>query len=116
MQTDQDDPDVVAQGVLAALSGDPRNDARWLDLPCGPAVSCVRVNELTLHPEITGTGEPVELLTGQIQVHVPFPTGPYTALFTLDTAAMDYWGEFCEMTAAILRTLSFEEPADEPTG
>jgi hypothetical protein len=44
---------------------------------------------------------------------VPFPTGPYTVVFTLDTAALDHWEQFCELTMAVLRTLSFTgAPAD----
>lgn len=105
--------DMVTQGILAILSSDPYNDARWLDLPCGPAVSCVTLREYKLNPEVTADGEPKELLTGQIQVHVPFPTGPFTAVFTLHTASMDYWTEFCDLMAAVLRTVSFTEP-DEP--
>ncbi|MFE0099467.1 hypothetical protein [Streptomyces sp. NPDC059009] len=104
------DTDVVAQGILAILSRDPYNDARWLDLPCGPAVSCVTLKEFKLNPEVTESGEEVELLTGQIQVHVPFPTGPFTAVFTLYTASTDYWGEFCDMMGSILQTVSFTEP------
>ncbi|WP_406443236.1 hypothetical protein OHB14_30155 [Streptomyces sp. NBC_01613] len=115
LKTDQSDPDIAAQGILAALSGNPNNDARWLDLPCGPAVSCVRFNEVTVQPEVTSSGEQVELLTGQIQVHIPFPTGPYTAVFTLDTAATDYWAEFCNMMAAILQTVSFTDTAEAPS-
>ncbi|MDO0926326.1 hypothetical protein QQY24_13160 [Streptomyces sp. TG1A-8] len=111
VETDQTDPEVAAQGILAALSTNPHNDARWLDLPCGPAVSCVRVNEVTVQPELTVSGDQVELLTGQIQVHVPFPTGPYTVVLTLGTAAMDYWAEFCNMMYAVLRTVSFADPA-----
>ncbi|WP_247706210.1 hypothetical protein [Streptomyces liliiviolaceus] len=112
---DSDDTDVVAQGILAILSGDPHNDARWLDLPCGPAVSCVTLREYKIKPELTESGEPVDLLTGQIQVHVPFPTGPFTAVFTLHTASTDYWAEFCDLMGAVLRTVSFTDPlADSP--
>jgi len=106
-ETDHADPDIAAQGILAVLSSDPMNDARWLDLPCGPAVSSISLREITLSADVTATGEQAKLLTGQIQVHVPFPTGPHTAVFTIDTAAMDYWGEFCDMTTAILQTVSF---------
>jgi hypothetical protein len=112
LKTDQTDPDIAAQGILAALSGNPYNDVRWLDLPCGPAVSCVRLNEIAIQPEVTSSGKQVELLTGQIQVHIPFPTGPYTTVFTLDTAATDYWAEFCNMMAAILQTVSFTDPVE----
>ncbi|MGW3653307.1 hypothetical protein [Streptomyces sp. NPDC000878] len=104
------DTDIVAQGILAVLSRDSYNDARWLDLPCGPAVSCVTLRELKLRPEVTASSEATDLLTGQIQVHVPFPTGPFTATFTLYTASTNYWAEFCDMMAAILQTVSFTEP------
>ncbi|MFD4522687.1 hypothetical protein ACFWP7_01850 [Streptomyces sp. NPDC058470] len=114
--TDQaaDDTDIVAQGILATLAGDPLNDAIWLDLPCGPAVSCISVHEYKLNPEVTANGEAVELLTGQIQVHVPFPTGPFTAVFTLHTASMDHWTEIYRLMSSILQTVSFVEPEAEP--
>ncbi|MEW1567217.1 hypothetical protein [Streptomyces sp. NPDC093509] len=119
ISTDQSatDTDVVAQGILAVLSGDPYNDARWLDLPCGPAVSCVTLRQYKVNPEVTADGEEADLLTGQIQVHVPFPTGPFTAVFTLFTASMDYWAEFCDLLVALLQTVSFHDPAgmDTPT-
>ncbi|MGW1530781.1 hypothetical protein [Streptomyces aureus] len=113
MRTDQTEPDIAAHGTLAVLSADPLNDARWLDLPCGPAVSCVTLREFTLQPEATATGEETKLLTGQIQVHVPFMTGPYTAVFTLHTASMDYWAEFCDLLVAVLRTVSFVDPVGD---
>ncbi|QKW08900.1 hypothetical protein HUT18_23480 [Streptomyces sp. NA04227] len=110
VETGHADPDIAAQGTLATLSVDSDNDARWLDLPCGPAISCVTLTELVLNAGITASGEQEKLLTGQIQVHVPFPNAPYTAVFTMHTASMDYWGEICDMTAAVLDTVSFEEP------
>ncbi|MFJ9901883.1 hypothetical protein ACIRVK_03070 [Streptomyces sp. NPDC101152] len=110
VQTDQTEPDVAAQGILAVLSRDPQHDARWMDLPCGPAVSCVTMREVTISPELTADQEEKQLLTGQIQVHVPFPNGPYTAIFTLHTASTEYWNEFCDMIVSILRTLSFADP------
>ncbi|WP_245173633.1 hypothetical protein [Streptomyces aureus] len=113
--TDQtaSDTDVVAQGILAILSGDPYNDARWLELPCGPAVSCVTLRQYTLGPEATAADGTSDLMTGQIQVHVPFPTGPFTAVFTLFTASMDYWAEFCDLLVAVLRTVSFVDPVGD---
>ncbi|MEV0599474.1 hypothetical protein AB0I82_09265 [Streptomyces sp. NPDC050315] len=107
------DPGKAAGRILEALSGDQYNDARPLDLPCGPAVSCVTLTEYQLNPEITATGEATKLLTGQIQVHIPFPTGPFTAVFTLHTASTDYWAEFCDVMTTILQTVCFEEPEIE---
>ncbi|MDX2548748.1 hypothetical protein ACOT81_25035 [Streptomyces sp. WI04-05B] len=107
------DTDVVAQGILATLSSDPFNDAIWLDLPCGPAVSCIMVREYDLNPEMTADAQAAKLLTGQIQVHVPFPTGPFTAIFTLYTASMDHWDQIYGLLTAVLQTLSFIDPAEE---
>ncbi|MFD4986297.1 hypothetical protein [Streptomyces sp. NPDC058374] len=110
--TDQSpgDTETVAQGVLAVLRSDPHNDVRWVELSCGPAVSCVTLTEYTLAPEVTATGEAETLPTGQIQVHVPFPTGPYTVVFTLFTAFTEYWREFSDLMAELLRSVSFVEP------
>ncbi|MFI6565418.1 hypothetical protein [Streptomyces sp. NPDC050534] len=108
VETNQTDPEIAAHGILAALAREPHHDARWMDLPCGPAVSCVTLREVTISSELTADQEEKQLLTGQIQVHVPFPTGPYTAVFTLHTASTEYWNEFCDMIVSILRTASFE--------
>lgn len=113
VETEQDEPETAAQGILGALGSDPLNDARWMDLPCGPAVSCVSLREFTVAAEASASGEATKLLTGQMQIHIPFATGPYTAVFTVHTASMDYWGEFCDMTTAILQTVAFTEVEDE---
>lgn len=114
--SDHSEPDEAAQGTLATLASDPLNDARWMDLPCGPAVSCVTMRELPLDLETEQpeqpeqgevSGEQPRLITGQIQIYIPFPTGPYMAVFTLDTASMQYWGAFCDMLTAVLQTVSF---------
>ncbi|MHC3474478.1 hypothetical protein ACYF6T_38095 [Streptomyces sp. 7R007] len=116
--TDQSsvDTDSVAQGMLAALSGDPYNNAIWLDLPCGPAVSCITLREYSFGADIAANGEDIKLLTGQIQVYVPFPTGPFIAVFTLHTASMDHWAEIYRMLSAILQTVSFMDPLGELRG
>ncbi|MFF3488125.1 hypothetical protein ACFYXC_33275 [Streptomyces sp. NPDC002701] len=103
----------MAQGILATLAADPLNDAIWIDLPCGPAVSCITVREYDLGPEVTTSGEPTKLVTGQIQVHIPFPTGPFTAIFTLYTASMDQWSEVYTLMTALLQTVSFVDPVQE---
>ncbi|MFC4033623.1 hypothetical protein ACFO3J_19355 [Streptomyces polygonati] len=127
IESDHPSVEVAANGIREILVRDENNDARWIELPCGPAVSCVTLREYVLGAELTTGGAAVRLRMGQIQVYVPFPTGPYTAVFTLDTAAIDYWGEFSEMTMAILRSVSFagtegpegagdvDDAADPPT-
>ncbi|WP_411092906.1 hypothetical protein [Streptomyces sp. 049-1] len=109
---EENETDTVTQGIVAALSKDPYNDVRWLDLPCGPAVACVTWRQHRINPEVTTDGEPADIVTAQIQVHVPFPTGPFTAVFTLLTAYVDHWPQFCEMLEAILQTVSFIDPGE----
>jgi hypothetical protein len=113
INSDHPSVEVGANGIREILVRDENNDARWMDLPCGPAVSCVTLREITISPELTASGEEAKLRMGQVQVYVPFPTGPYTAVFTMDTAAVNYWGEFSEMMMAVLRTVSFAERDDE---
>ncbi|MER6528386.1 hypothetical protein [Streptomyces sp. NPDC001508] len=105
--------DVVAQGIFAALTADPYNEVEWLDLPCGPAVSCVTWRELKLNPAVTVSGKATDLVTARIQVHVPFPTGPFTAVFTLFTASVGRWAQFVDMMGAILQTVSFTAPSND---
>lgn len=112
-QTDHSSVEIAANGIREILIRDESNDARWLDLPCGPAVSCVTLREITISPELTASGEAAKLQMGQVQIYIPFPTGPFTAVFTMDTAAVNYWGEFSEMMMAILRTVAFPDPDDE---
>ncbi|WP_407560214.1 hypothetical protein [Streptomyces sp. 184] len=112
LESEHSSAEVAATGIKEVLVRDETNDVRWLDLPCGPAVSCVSLREFTVPAELSADGQDTRLHTGQIQVHVPFPTGPYIAVFTLDTVATDYWGEFCDMVAAVLRTVSFAPPQE----
>lgn len=107
--------DEAADAIGRSLRRDPGNDSRRITLPCGPAVSNISVREITIGAELTSTGDETKLLTGQIQVFVPFPDAAFIVVFTLDTAAMEFWGEICDMAAAVLDTVSFA-PAPAPTG
>ncbi|MBY8882456.1 hypothetical protein [Actinacidiphila acidipaludis] len=114
VESDHPSVEIAANGIREILTRDENNDARWIDLPCGPAVSCVTLRQITISPELTATGEEATFHMGQVQVYVPFPTGPYTAVFTMDTAAVDYWGEFSEMMMAVLRSVSFDDSDEGP--
>jgi hypothetical protein len=118
--SDHPTTEVAALGIREILVHDETNDVRWVDLPCGPAVSCVTLRDMVIGADLTADGGEARLRMGQVQVYVPFPTGPFTAVFTMDTAAIDYWGEFSEMTMAILRSISFAveggDAANPPAG
>jgi hypothetical protein len=110
--SDHTDPETAALGIREVLVRDEFNDSRWLDLPCGPAVSRITVTKFPLDPILTG-GAPGELTQGQIQVFVPFPTGPFVAIVTIGSFNMESWAEISEMAAVMVQTLTFPEPGAE---
>ncbi|MFK4065669.1 hypothetical protein [Streptomyces sp. NPDC029674] len=107
------DQETVAHGILMTLQSDPMREVSWIDLPCGPAVSAMSFRKLLVDSDYTKSGEDEELVMGQIQVHIPFATGPYTAVFTLDTASMEQWDEFSSAMAGIVGSVEFPELVDE---
>jgi hypothetical protein len=115
LETGHEDPDVAAQGLQVTLASEPMHDVRWVDLPCGPAVSCITIKSLVIEGNYTNSGEDTQLITGQIQVYVPFPSGMYTAVFAMDTAAMDQWNDFSTMMANIVRSVQFPVQNEELT-
>ncbi|TPQ22062.1 hypothetical protein [Streptomyces sporangiiformans] len=112
-ESGETDQDVVAQGILAVLNPDPMREVTWLDLPCGPAVSAISFRKLVVDGNYTKSGKDEDLTMGQFQIHVPFPTGPYTAVITLDTASMEQWEEFTHAIAGIVGSLDFGGPSDQ---
>lgn len=109
VETDQTSAEVAAEGIAASLSQNPTNDIHRITLPCGSAVSCVALTEISPTTEESVIREEEKILMGNIQIHIPFPTGPFTAILTLETVSMEHWDEFSNMMVAILQTVSFEE-------
>lgn len=109
--SDHSDPEVAATGLREVLVRDEFNDSRWLDLPCGPAVSRLTVTKYPLDPDLTGGVEGAELTQAQIQVYIPFPTGPWIAVLTMQTPNMEVWAELSSMMATIVSSVDF--PAGE---
>ncbi|MEU2779894.1 hypothetical protein ABZ646_45555 [Streptomyces sp. NPDC007162] len=114
-ESGETDQEVVAQGIKALLLRDPLREVTWLDLPCGPAVCGVSFQKLVVDGGYTKSGQDEELIMGQIQVHIPFATGPYTAVFTLDTASVEQWDEFAHAVAGIVGSVEFP-PSTAPAG
>ncbi|MCG7202935.1 hypothetical protein [Streptomyces arenae] len=114
-ESGETDQEVVAQGIKALLLRDTLREVTWLDLPCGPAVCAVSFQKLVVDGGYTKSGQDEELIMGQIQVHIPFATGPYTAVFTLDTASVEQWDEFAHAVAGIVGSVEFP-PSTAPAG
>ncbi|MEU8978912.1 hypothetical protein [Streptomyces sp. NPDC048309] len=110
-ESGETDQDVVAHGIQTLLLGDPLREVTWLDLPCGPAVCGVTFRKLLGDGVYTNSGKDEELVMGQIQVHIPFSTGPYTAVVTLDSASVEQWDEFSHAVAGIVGSVEFPSPA-----
>lgn len=113
-ESESTEPDVVAEGIRAVLLSDPLREVSWLDLPCGPAVAGIGFRKLLVDGAYTRSGMDTELVMGQIQVYVPFPKDPYTAVITLDTASVAQWDEFSQALAGIVGSVEFPtEPQPE---
>ncbi|SEN45368.1 hypothetical protein [Actinacidiphila rubida] len=104
--------EIAAHGIREILARTDSTEADYVELPCGPAVTGISITEVTYDGEYTATGEPVTVRMGRLQAFVPFPTGPYLAVLTLDTPAMDYWENFSVMMGTLLMGIEFHEVAD----
>ncbi|MYS59531.1 MULTISPECIES: hypothetical protein [Streptomycetaceae] len=102
-------PETAADGICEILSRTSEAEVQRLDLPCGPAVLAVSGREITVDARATTTGEDTVVRTRQLQVMVPFPTGPYLAVFTMETPAMQHWEDFSTMMSEIMRSVAFPE-------
>jgi len=111
--SDHPTAEVAAHGIREILARTESVEAEYVALPCGPAVTAISISEVTYDGEYTTTGEPATVRMGRLRAYVPFPTGPYLAVLTLDTPAMDYWENFSVMMGAVLMSLEFYEMVDD---
>jgi hypothetical protein len=101
--------EAAAHGIREILARTSTVEAQYVDLPCGPAATGISISEVTYDGRYTTTGEPATVRMGRLQAYVPFPTGPYLAVLTLDTPAMDHWENFAVMMGSVLTGLEFHE-------
>ncbi|MDI5964255.1 hypothetical protein [Streptantibioticus silvisoli] len=118
MPSGQPDAEIAALGLRELWGRRPLHDVQWLDLPCGPGVSVTTSRSVVIDGAYTASGEDVTVTSGQLQVYVPFPAAPYTAVFTMDTAAVEHVEDFGALMGAILASVAFpaEEDAESPSG
>ncbi|KOV60005.1 hypothetical protein ADL00_25420 [Streptomyces sp. AS58] len=106
-----DSPDTELEGVPAAVkaiaSGLRRVEAGEvdrIDLPCGPAVSCIGTREAKLTGELTETGEALQFPTSFIRVYVPLPNGT-SVVMEMGTPTMAGWDVFSTMFGNIVSSV-----------
>jgi hypothetical protein len=109
MECDQQSPEVTALGVRELFGRRPMHEVSWLDLSCGPAVSVITTLKTFIDGGFTSSGEDVEVISGQIQVYVPFPADPYIAVFTMETMAEEHFEEFGVMLSTIVASIAFPD-------
>jgi hypothetical protein len=100
-------PEIAVRGIGEILRHEHLRDVWWLDLPCGPAVSSMSFRNVVVDGQYTKTGDDQELTFGQMQIYIPFPTVPYTVVFTMDTASLEQWEEFSVGMANIVGSVEF---------
>ncbi|AZQ40730.1 hypothetical protein EJ357_33810 [Streptomyces cyaneochromogenes] len=105
-------PDTTAEDMLSDLStglaqAHPDDDIRIVELASGKAV--VRIGEapFVLSPEVSPSGEPIEVSRGQIQAFVPLPNNFELLTFELSTPSMEDWDYYSELFAQTVRSLDW---------
>lgn len=108
-------PEAAVNGIREILLRTSSVEAQCRELPSGPAVIGISIHEVTSSGRFTTTGQDAPVRLGRLRGYVPFPTGPYLAVLTLETPAMDYWENFSVMMAGILDAVAFPDaPAADP--
>ncbi|RSS06362.1 hypothetical protein EF913_04355 [Streptomyces sp. WAC04189] len=84
-----------------------------IELPCGPAVSCIGTRKADLDGSLTlsGQGEPV--WTSFIQVQVPLGNGTLLTL-EMSTPNREGWDVFSSMFAGVVKSVRFFDDAGNP--
>ncbi|WP_306323319.1 MULTISPECIES: hypothetical protein [unclassified Streptomyces] len=108
------DPETAVIGIGEVMAREHGSDAvRIWDLPCGRAV-LVFEQSASLHipAELTTNGEDLPVEVAEIQAYVPVPRDAVPGaqdmiVLTFSTPSTDHWEEYCEVVAAVLRSLTF---------
>ncbi|MBC2900768.1 hypothetical protein [Streptomyces cupreus] len=118
------DGDVCTATVMAALVDSPDGDRGMtpvktiasglrqtstdeiseLELPCGPAVSCIGTRNAKLTGELTESGESLTFPASFIRVYVPLPNGTILVM-ELSTPTMAGWDIFSTMFGNVVSSI-----------
>ncbi|MET7380001.1 hypothetical protein ABZT08_14485 [Streptomyces sp. NPDC005526] len=75
-----------------------------IDLPCGPAVSCIGTRKGSLDGSLTESGEAEPVMTSFIQVQIPLPNGTVLVM-ELGTPTPQAWEVFSSMFAGVVKSV-----------
>ncbi|MBC2877709.1 MULTISPECIES: hypothetical protein [Streptomyces] len=104
--------DLLGQTASALREAYPQDDIRCTDLPCGRVVVRIGDEPFLVPSEFSGTGFPVEMVKGVIQVYTPSPEGSEVIVLELTTPAMDDWDFYSELFASVVQTMNWSSEDD----
>ncbi|MFD7435867.1 hypothetical protein [Streptomyces sp. NPDC059861] len=94
----------AVKAIAAGLRRVKAGEISRIDLPCGPAVSCIGTRDSNLTGDLTETGEALQFPTSFIRVYVPLPNGT-TVIMEMGTPTMDGWDVFSTMFGNIVSSI-----------
>ncbi|MFE7811176.1 hypothetical protein ACFU5P_04175 [Streptomyces sp. NPDC057433] len=84
-----------------------------IELPCGPAVSCVGSRKAALDGSLTASGEGEPIWTSFIQVQVPLSNRTLLAL-EMGTPTPEGWDVFSSMFAGVVKSVRLFDDRGKP--
>lgn len=84
-----------------------------IDLPCGPAVSCIGTRKAELDGSLTASGKGEPVWTSFIQVQVPLSNSTLLTL-EMSTPNREGWDVFSSMFAGVVKSVRLFDDAGRP--
>ncbi|MFF1294120.1 MULTISPECIES: hypothetical protein [unclassified Streptomyces] len=84
-----------------------------IELPCGPAVSCIGTRKSSLDGSLTVSGEDEPIWTSFIQVQIPLTNGT-AVVMEMGTPTPDGWDVFSSMFAGVAKSVRLYNGAGKP--
>ncbi|WP_406332128.1 hypothetical protein [Streptomyces sp. NBC_00203] len=84
-----------------------------IELPCGPAVSCIGRRKSSLDGSLTASGEDEPIWTSFIQVQIPLNNGTLLVM-EMGTPTPEGWEVFSSMFAGVVKSVRLFNDAGKP--
>ncbi|MFJ9345529.1 hypothetical protein [Streptomyces sp. NPDC101237] len=85
-----------------------------IELPCGPAVSCIGTRKASLPGSLTVSGADEPVVTSFIQVQIPLDNGTVLVL-EMGTPTPQAWDVFSAMFAGVVKSVRLFDESGRPT-
>lgn len=99
--------------IASTLRGLGIGEVAEIELPCGPAVSCIGSRVNTVSAELTASGSEQPMSSSFIQVQIPL-TNSTVIVLEMSTPTMAAWDAFSKMFAGIVRGVRLFDTEGNP--